>query len=80
MSSPVKAIFIKYYSFLNLDIFKIIPVPKSEVKRDVPPWETKGRGTPVKGNNPTIEAILSSACTVYKVTIPTITKDPYKSG
>lgn len=35
-----------------------------------PPNDTNGRGTPVNGNKPIIEAILIKACTANQIIIP----------
>jgi hypothetical protein len=60
-------------------MFSIIPTPKSAVKRAVPPWEINGRGTPVSGNIPSIDAMFIKACIKYIHVMPTIKYEPKES-
>ena len=42
-----------FYLELYLEIFKRIPIPIIDTRRLEPPYERKGRVTPVTGINPT---------------------------
>lgn len=48
----------------------MMPAAARAMKSDVPPWEIKTSGTPVKGNSPSSERILRKDCAVSSVTKP----------
>ena len=47
---------------------------------DDPPYEMKGKGTPVRGIKTTCEAIFTNACMLIKVMIPAANNFPKRSG
>ena len=47
-----------------------MPIADIVTNNDEPPYEIKGRGTPVKGTSATFEAKLNNICSDKRPTIP----------
>ena len=60
----------KRFHFWNLDILRIIPILHNVISRDDPPYDKKGRVTPVTGINPTTTIKLRSAWKANPKVIP----------
>ena len=52
----------------------------SEIRSEVPPNETSGRGTPVMGSEAVTAPTLIKACKASQIVIPEATSNPYLSG
>src|SRR3989344_7356597 len=66
--------------FLYLDIFNKTPDSNKTITKAEPPWLIKGRGSPVSGKTPNIDAMFMKDWVIISITIPEPKSLPKLSG
>lgn len=64
----------------SLEMAKRMPTAAMRIMREEPPWEMKGRGTPVMGAMETLTAMLRADWTAIQVVMPVARRKPNLSG